>query len=238
MISANQRYRRLHHKEQGGYPGLKWKSNQLITESTYAFRVKLLELLAAKPRPKRWKAYKPAADVSLEDRQIQEIANYNRQGLVLDAKEEAALRAQFQSQVDEVVRLQNLRAQAIALCRKGMQQLADEVLVAPSDMRVLLSTAYSGNYSTQTRPSFYAEHYLRPWFIKLQELGCKPELEAQLSYEGSKNFNYNLYAYVEPYQADAVDRRISLEERCRLWKEVGANPFVYNPFIPHRIGSF
>ena len=238
MTSANQRYRRLYHKQEDGYRGLKWKSSCLMAEGERAYRARLLEILATKPRPKRWKAYTPAADALPAERQIHEIANYQRQGIVLTQREEVALRAEFQPMVDEVVNLQNLCAQAIARCRKGMHELADEVLVTPSETRVLLATSYSGSYSTQTRPSFYAENYHRPWLVKLQELGCKPELESEPSYEGSKNFNYKLFAYVEPYQADAVDRRMVLTERCRLWKEVCANPFVYNPFIPHHIGSF
>lgn len=141
-----------------------------------------------------------------------------------------AVRPLFVSRIAELNEYSDARKHANDLRIKRLYELAPQVVVEPSGELQEVADAWTGAYSTQTQPDFYAENQLRPLRLALEAKGCRTEIR-------KRERDYVLFADVPKYAADAVDRLISMKQRCSVWKQVAANPRVYCPFLPSPMGD-
>lgn len=238
MSSTNRIFKRAFARYDHNYQPTRSGLHKFKREVEDLYRLALLEQLAAKPKPKKWRNRKPEADEKPDTAAYHEILHYGKYGIALTAAEEKALRAKFLPQVQWVTDAQNAMAASIIKARKTMAATVEGVEVAPGGPETLVCVSSAYNFSTQTQPAFYAENFFRPLKVKLEELGCKTRVAVEPIAPGLKSSTYNLYADIPRYMAQAVDMRISDAERCKLWKQVAANPLVYNPFLPYELASF
>lgn len=134
-----------------------------------------------------------------------------------------------------------------------LDSLAADVQVAPADCMYRVKRASTSSYSTQTQPFFYAEQELTPYRAALQKLGLETHVRYReewrssgaypYSYGTNSGGSYELWANVPPWMADAVFRRITIEDALRaLPRTVNAKvlmPFLdYERFERHMMGGY
>ena len=238
MISANRIFKRAFTRGDHGYMFLRRGLSKIQEDVEAAYSTEMCKLLDAKPKPKKWKKRKADPDEMRQSKLLFDVLHYNKHGILLTAHEERELRAKYASQVNWVVAVRDAIASQRKRLTGQMTAVLPQVLVVVGgpEQCVAVSDAYT--YRSQTQPDFYAENYFRPLQVKLTELGCTTRVVKEPLFPGHEIENYCLYADIPRYMAHAVNMRITDAERCKLWKQVAANPLVYNPFLPYELASF
>lgn len=133
---------------------------------------------------------------------------------------------------------------AVANRRKSLYALSPAVQVVVTEAYYWVKSSFKGSYRSQ---GFGAEKYareaLRPWETALQAAGLSPHVSriatvinptAQWSCD-RETVQFRLWVNCEPYVADAVLRRVTVEQAVASWKSHSVNPRVYDPFLPYEM---
>lgn len=220
-MTPNQEYKRIFART---YDGLRTRKLAIYQEASERFRA-CVEKEKAKRRPKgkAGKKYELPEDVVAE------------------------LRERFKPELTEYEFLDNAITQALANNSARLYELAEQVEVVPTEIYYRVASRSSSAYSTQGYgKEKYAKGALLPFELSLAAAGLTPHISRVVTYRNA-NWKYScdaevadfrLWVNCEPYVADAIEKRITLGEACKMWKSQQINPFVYNPFIPRELGSF
>lgn len=207
-MTPNQEYKRIFART---YDGLIERKRQIYREGTEAFAARHdAEVKKRRPKGKAGKNYVLPMDVV------------------------EALRAEFMSLTAEYEFLAGIIEAAQKRRKERLQELCDTVNIVTTDEFHKIETSYVSSYSSQTQSNLYAEGHFLPLKVSLENVGVPTRTD--FCQDGMPR--YELWARCPPFVAEAVSRRITLGEVCRIWKSRQINPFVYNPFIPHALGSF
>lgn len=220
-MTANRQYRRIFLRT---YQGLRDRRHFIYKDATARFsKLHDDERKKRRPKGKAGKTYQLPEDVVTE------------------------LRERFADEVAEYTRLDALLDEARKRNNERLFDLADAVEIIPTEnyYKVKVGSSYSYNsqgYGKET----YARGELIPLEASLKAAGLDTHISRVVRYrDDTAKFSCDreaadfwLWVNCEPYVADAVNRRITIAQACELWKAKQINPFVYNPFLPHHLGSF